>query len=243
MTAPPRSSCQPGEAATRRGAEFHSPVIAATEVGLVAGAQRRVHSNDRSTLSNRERELVALRVAGRRRCDYEWAQHVVLGEDAGLSTSGVSPRSGPEAPAAHGTRWSHCFSRRSPADPRAGRPVGDDRRANGPGHRRRVARRGSHHHSRGARQGAHRHAALQTTQTSDISVICKRRACLSVNDTPSGRVHPHEPARPDLSVKARACRSTVHGRPPTSTGSGTAMGTRSLGSHESRDPKQDPYIR
>ncbi|MCK9900400.1 carboxymuconolactone decarboxylase [Parafrankia colletiae] len=43
-----------------------------------------------STLSNRERELVVLRVAARRRCDYEWAQHVVLGEDAGLSAEEIS---------------------------------------------------------------------------------------------------------------------------------------------------------
>jgi alkylhydroperoxidase family enzyme len=38
-----------------------------------------------STLEPRERELLVLRVAAVRRADYEWAQHVVQGADAGLS--------------------------------------------------------------------------------------------------------------------------------------------------------------
>lgn len=52
-----------------------------------------------STLSNRERELVVLRVAALRKCDYEWAQHVVLGEDAGLTADEISRLTeGPDAP-------------------------------------------------------------------------------------------------------------------------------------------------
>ena len=38
-----------------------------------------------SSLSDRQRELLILRVARLRNCAYEWAQHVVLGADAGLS--------------------------------------------------------------------------------------------------------------------------------------------------------------
>lgn len=38
-----------------------------------------------STLTPRERELVVLRVAALRRAQYEWAQHVVLAREAGLS--------------------------------------------------------------------------------------------------------------------------------------------------------------
>jgi AhpD family alkylhydroperoxidase len=37
-----------------------------------------------TTLSERQRELLVLRVAAVRRCEYEWAQHVVLGRDVGL---------------------------------------------------------------------------------------------------------------------------------------------------------------
>ena len=38
-----------------------------------------------STLSTRQREVLVLRVASRRDCAYEWAQHVVLAGDAGIS--------------------------------------------------------------------------------------------------------------------------------------------------------------
>jgi alkylhydroperoxidase family enzyme len=37
-----------------------------------------------TTLSQRQRELLVLRVATRRQCEYEWLQHVLLGRDAGL---------------------------------------------------------------------------------------------------------------------------------------------------------------
>jgi alkylhydroperoxidase family enzyme len=39
-----------------------------------------------TTLSARQRELLVLRVAARRDARYEWAQHVVLAGDAGIST-------------------------------------------------------------------------------------------------------------------------------------------------------------
>jgi alkylhydroperoxidase family enzyme len=42
-----------------------------------------------SSLSLRQRELIVLRVASRRACDYEWKQHVVQGVDVGLSLEEV----------------------------------------------------------------------------------------------------------------------------------------------------------
>ena len=42
-----------------------------------------------STLSPRDRELLVLRVAAVRDADYEWAQHVILAGDAGLTESEV----------------------------------------------------------------------------------------------------------------------------------------------------------
>ncbi len=40
-----------------------------------------------TTLSPRQRELLILRVAAVRGCEYEWAQHVVLAADAGLAAT------------------------------------------------------------------------------------------------------------------------------------------------------------
>ncbi len=37
-----------------------------------------------TTLSLRQRELIILRVATLRACEYEWLQHVVIGEDVGI---------------------------------------------------------------------------------------------------------------------------------------------------------------
>jgi alkylhydroperoxidase family enzyme len=42
-----------------------------------------------TTLSPRWRELLVLRVAARRNADYEWAQHVALGGDAGLTADEI----------------------------------------------------------------------------------------------------------------------------------------------------------
>jgi AhpD family alkylhydroperoxidase len=44
----------------------------------------------RSSLPARTREILILRVAARRRCEYEWAQHVRLGAAAGLTAEEIS---------------------------------------------------------------------------------------------------------------------------------------------------------
>jgi alkylhydroperoxidase family enzyme len=52
-----------------------------------------------STLSARQRELLVLRVATLRRSTYEWAQHVLLARDAGLTSEEVARvAQGPDAP-------------------------------------------------------------------------------------------------------------------------------------------------
>jgi AhpD family alkylhydroperoxidase len=54
-----------------------------------------------TTLTERQRELVVLRVAAVRRCDYEWRQHAVMAGDVGLSPDEVAAiAEGPDAP-----RW------------------------------------------------------------------------------------------------------------------------------------------
>jgi alkylhydroperoxidase family enzyme len=51
-----------------------------------------------TTLSLRQRELIVLRVACLRDCDYEWKQHVVQGADAGISLEEIERvTEGPEA--------------------------------------------------------------------------------------------------------------------------------------------------
>lgn len=42
-----------------------------------------------TTLSLRQREMIILRVATQRACDYEWLQHVVIGTDVGLSSDEI----------------------------------------------------------------------------------------------------------------------------------------------------------
>jgi AhpD family alkylhydroperoxidase len=52
-----------------------------------------------TTLSERQRELLVLRVATRRACAYEWAQHVFMGRDAGLTDEEIARVAfGPDAP-------------------------------------------------------------------------------------------------------------------------------------------------
>lgn len=56
----------------------------------------------KSTLTPRERELIVLRVAALCACEYEWAQHAVLGRRAGLSDEEIRRvYAGPDA-----TGWS-----------------------------------------------------------------------------------------------------------------------------------------
>ena len=52
-----------------------------------------------TSLSLRQREILVLRVACLRRCEYEWAQHVILAEDAGLTADEIARIiEGPDAP-------------------------------------------------------------------------------------------------------------------------------------------------
>jgi alkylhydroperoxidase family enzyme len=52
-----------------------------------------------TTLSERQRELLVLRVAARRQSAYLWAQHVFMGTDAGLSDEEIGRIAfGPDAP-------------------------------------------------------------------------------------------------------------------------------------------------
>lgn len=57
------------------------------------------HLLSQSTLSVRQRELLVLRVATLRKSDYEWAQHVILAERAGVTTDEITRVvDGPDAP-------------------------------------------------------------------------------------------------------------------------------------------------
>lgn len=52
-----------------------------------------------TSLSVRQREILVLRVAVLRHCGYEWAQHVILGREAGLGDAEVAGViDGPDAP-------------------------------------------------------------------------------------------------------------------------------------------------
>jgi len=56
------------------------------------------HVQFATSLSPRQRELLVLRVATVRRCDYEWAQHAVLAGDVGLDPDEVARvAEGPDA--------------------------------------------------------------------------------------------------------------------------------------------------
>ena len=51
-----------------------------------------------TTLTQRQRELLVLRVGAVRDCEYEWAQHVVIAADLGVSAEEISRvREGPDA--------------------------------------------------------------------------------------------------------------------------------------------------
>ncbi len=60
------------------------------------------HLLSQSTLSIRQRELMVLRVATLRRADYEWAQHVILADRAGITADEIGRI--PDGPGAPG--WS-----------------------------------------------------------------------------------------------------------------------------------------
>jgi alkylhydroperoxidase family enzyme len=75
---PPRSDDRP-KALNALGTLAHHPAL--TRAFNVFNG----HVQFATTLSPRQRELVILRVAALRHSDYEWAQHVVLAGDAGMS--------------------------------------------------------------------------------------------------------------------------------------------------------------
>jgi AhpD family alkylhydroperoxidase len=51
-----------------------------------------------TTLTPRQRELLVLRVAAVRRCEYEWAQHLRMAADAGISEEEIAAvQAGPAA--------------------------------------------------------------------------------------------------------------------------------------------------
>ena len=55
------------------------------------------HALMATTLSQRQRELLVLRVAALSRCRYEWAQHVIIGLDVGLDQAEIRTiATGPE---------------------------------------------------------------------------------------------------------------------------------------------------
>jgi alkylhydroperoxidase family enzyme len=75
------------------GALAHHPRLAKAFVTLQA------HLLHTTSLTERQRELVILRVAALRRSDYEWAQHLFMARDAGLSDIEISWIVwGPDAP-------------------------------------------------------------------------------------------------------------------------------------------------
>jgi alkylhydroperoxidase family enzyme len=95
---PPSAAQQPAREGRSKGlnalgAFAHHPELARAFFAFNA------HVLFGSTISARHRELLVLRVAARRDAAYEWAQHVVLAADAGLSPdeiAGVDP--GADAP-------------------------------------------------------------------------------------------------------------------------------------------------
>jgi AhpD family alkylhydroperoxidase len=75
------------------GALAHHPSLAKAFFTLNA------HLLRATTLPPRQRELVMMRVAALRQCSYEWAQHVFLARDAGLTDLEIAWIAwGPDAP-------------------------------------------------------------------------------------------------------------------------------------------------
>ena len=75
------------------GTMAHHPALAKaffTFNGHILGA---------STLTERQRELLIMRVAAVRKCGYEWAQHLFMARDAGLTDEEIGRIAyGPDAP-------------------------------------------------------------------------------------------------------------------------------------------------
>lgn len=88
----PVSEDRPGSRNTL-GTFAHHPTLARAFFGFNG------HILMGTSLSERQRELLVLRVAARRRSAYLWAQHVFMGNDAGMNDEEVGRIAyGPEAP-------------------------------------------------------------------------------------------------------------------------------------------------
>lgn len=75
------------------GTFAHHPELARAFLGFNG------HLLRATTLSQRHRELLVLRVATVRECDYEWAQHVFIARDVGLTDAEIARVGiGPDAP-------------------------------------------------------------------------------------------------------------------------------------------------
>lgn len=66
------------------GTFAHHPALARAYFTLTG------HALLATTLSERQRELVLLRVAALRNCQYMWAQHTLIGPDSGLSETEIA---------------------------------------------------------------------------------------------------------------------------------------------------------
>lgn len=88
-----------GVAATRPAGANAFGVLARHPALATAFLSFNGHLQYRSTLPARYREVVVLRVAMLRRCAYEWAQHVLLAADAGLTEAEIGRvAAAPDAP-------------------------------------------------------------------------------------------------------------------------------------------------
>lgn len=89
---PPISKDRPGSRNTL-GAFAHHPALTRAFLGFNG------HILMATTLSERQRELLVLRTATRRRCGYLWAEHVFMANDAGISDEEIGRIAfGPDAP-------------------------------------------------------------------------------------------------------------------------------------------------
>ena len=71
----------------------HHPELAKAFLGF------NMHLLGTSTLPKRTRELAVLRVAWRRRCQYEWAQHLLIAKRAGVTDEEIAQvRAGADTP-------------------------------------------------------------------------------------------------------------------------------------------------
>jgi 4-carboxymuconolactone decarboxylase len=98
---PPRNPHPPGSRAPAKGARAASNILGIFTWHPVLTKAFLVFNNHLfdSTLSARVRELVTVRVCWLRRGEYEWAQHVRMARNAGLSQEEIDAISeGPQSP-------------------------------------------------------------------------------------------------------------------------------------------------